>query len=72
LWFATASAGSKADLFHKFGFSLFLLQLFLKRCAIQALKVDGMFLPPLSIFAQVQPDEKKGQSHFINPLGLSE
>jgi hypothetical protein len=72
LWFATASEGSKAGLFHKSGFSLFLLQLLLKRCAIQALKVDGMSLPPLSIFAQVQPEEKKVQSHFIDPLGLSE
>ena len=70
LWFATAKEGSKAGLFHKSGISLFLLQLLLKRCAVQAKKVDGMPLPPISIFAQVQPEETEGAVPFYQSLGF--
>jgi hypothetical protein len=72
LWFATAKEGSKAGLFHKSGISLFLLQLLLKRCAVQALKVDGISLPPISIFAQVQPEETEGAVPFYQSLGFEE
>ena len=72
LWFATAKEGSKAGLFHKSGISLFLLQLLLKRCAVQAKKVDGMPLPPISIFAQVQPEETEGAVPFYQSLGFEE
>ena len=70
LWFATAKEGSKAGLFHNSGISLFLLQLLLKRCAVQAKKVDGMPLPPISIFAQVQPEETEGAVPFYQSLGF--
>lgn len=72
LWFATASRDPKTARFQKSGFSLFLLHLLLKRCAIQAHKVDGiMTLPPLSIFLQVQPTgETEVAVQYYESLGF--